>query len=55
MTRPKYGILAGILGTAVGAWWWTRHRSQRHGKPARDVGTTIFRNTPTPSPSDPAL
>ena len=55
MTRRKYGILAGILGTAVGAWWLTRRRSQRQGKPAREVGTTIFHNAPTPPPSDAAV
>jgi hypothetical protein len=55
MTRRKYGILAGILGTVVGALWLTRHRSQRQGKPAREVGTTIFHNAPTPPPPDVAL
>jgi hypothetical protein len=40
-----------MVGSAVGAWWWSRYRSpqqtaQQH-TPAREHGTVIFDNTPT--------
>ncbi|MCA1563353.1 MAG: hypothetical protein LC804_24900 [Acidobacteria bacterium] len=53
MTRRVYGMLAGLAGSAIGAWWW-RHRgsrlnSFRDAQDARDRGTVIFDNTPTAS------
>lgn len=50
MTRRTYGILAGMIGTAVGAWWWTRQRARVEAHPVHERGTTIFHNTPTPTP-----
>ena len=44
------GILATVVGSALGAWWWTtqqRSRTTRQLLPARDHGTLIFDNTPT--------
>ena len=53
MNSRTYGILAGVLGSALGAWWYSRHRAAaaRHLTPARDHGTVIFDNTPTASPA----
>jgi hypothetical protein len=48
VTRNRYGILAGVIGSALGAWWWSRHRSST-SVPAADRGTVIFDNTPTAS------
>ncbi len=49
VTRRNYGILAGIVGSAVGAWWWNRQRTRANQSltPARERGTVIFDNTPT--------
>jgi hypothetical protein len=51
LSRRTLGILASMVGSAVGAWWWARSRSpqaQADGlMPARDHGTVIFDNTPT--------
>ena len=44
MTKKTYGLLAGVA--ALGAWYWTRYRSQ-HAEPALDRGTVIYDNTPT--------
>jgi hypothetical protein len=46
-----------MVGSAVGAWWWARQRSIMHAAqqrltPARDHGTVIFHNTPTPVEGD---
>ena len=49
MTRRTYSILAGMIGTAVGAWWWNRQRTRSENRLAVERGTTIFRNTPTPT------
>ena len=47
MTRGRYGLLAGIAGAALAAWYWRgRHRGQA---PELERGETIFRNTPVPS------
>lgn len=50
VTRRTYGILAGILGSAVGVWWWARQRSGRTAQAVPERGTTIFSNTPTATP-----
>jgi hypothetical protein len=49
MTIRTYSILAGVLGTAVGAWWWNRQRAAGSTSAARR-GTVIYDNTPTASP-----
>lgn len=49
MTRRTYGILAGMIGTAVGTWWWTRQRARNQAHLLPERGTTIFHNTPTPT------
>jgi hypothetical protein len=49
------GILATVVGSALGAWWWTtqqRSRTTRQLLPARDHGTLIFDNHPTASDSE---
>jgi hypothetical protein len=52
MNSRTYGILAGVLGSALGAWWYSRHRTvARNLTPARDHGTVILDNTPTASPA----
>ena len=48
MNRRTYGILAGVIGSALGAWWYNRYRT-RALVPVRDRGTVIFDNTPTAS------
>jgi len=48
LNTRTYGILAGVIGSALGAWWYTRYRT-RTAMPVRDRGTVIFDNTPTAS------
>ena len=45
MTARTYGILAGVIGSALGAWYWARHRSQTESP----RGTIIYDNTPVAS------
>ena len=56
MSKTTFGILAGVVGSAVGAWFWNRQRmAQRNAlerTPARDHGTVIFHNTPQPVEGD---
>ena len=56
MSKRTFGILAGVVGSAVGAWFWNRQRlAQRNVQeltPARDHGTVIFQNTPRPVEGD---
>jgi hypothetical protein len=49
VSKRTYGIVAGVIGAAVGAWWWRRQRASASVAPANDRGTTIFRNTPAPT------
>jgi hypothetical protein len=51
VTIRTYGILAGMIGSALGAWLWNRQRGDRDANltPAREQGTVIFDNTPTAS------
>jgi hypothetical protein len=49
MSIRTYGILASVIGSALGAWFWNRHRSGR-GSAAAERGTVIFDNTPTATP-----
>ena len=53
MTKRTFGLLVGVVGSAVGAWWWARQRAalmNRQLTPARERGTVIFDNTPTAAP-----
>jgi hypothetical protein len=51
LNRRTWGILAGIAGSALGAWYIRSRRAR--GVPAeRDRGTVIFDNTPTPADID---
>lgn len=50
MTNRTYGILAGVLSSALGAWWYSRRRSANRREDMHDRGVTIFHNTPTASP-----
>lgn len=43
-------MVAGLVGTVVGAWWWSRQRAARARSAASARGTVIFHNTPTPTP-----
>jgi hypothetical protein len=49
MTTRTYGILASVIGSALGAWLWNRQRHSRnaHLTPPRERGTVIYDNTPT--------
>ena len=49
MSTRTYGILAGVLGSALGAWWYSRHRAAA-AVPSHDRGTVIYDNTPTATP-----
>jgi hypothetical protein len=48
VTTRTYGILASVIGSALGAWWYSRHRTTHRS--TRDHGTVIFDNTPTATP-----
>ena len=51
MTTRTYGILAGVIGSALGCLWYSRRRAlNAPTTPARDRGVTIFHNTPAPTP-----
>lgn len=50
MSTRTYGILAGVIGSALGAWWYSRRRTHVYSTPARERGTVIFDNTPTATP-----
>jgi hypothetical protein len=55
MNTRTLGILATVVGSALGAWWWTtqqRSRATRQLAPARDHGRLIFDNTPTAANSE---
>lgn len=47
MTTRTYGILASMLGSALGAWWYSRRRAANRNL---NTGTVIFDNTPTATP-----
>jgi len=49
MNNRTYGILAGLIGSAVGAWWYSRYRRTSINRVVRDRGTVIFDNTPSAS------
>jgi hypothetical protein len=56
VSKRTFGFLAGVVGSAVGAWFWNRqrmaHQSAPSLTPARDHGTVIFHNTPQPVEGD---
>jgi hypothetical protein len=50
MTRNRYGLLAGIAGAALAAWYWRSRMSARDSQQlATERGEVIFRNTPVAS------
>ena len=49
MSNRTYGILAGVIGSALGAWWYSRYRTRTSAMSAPNRGTVIFDNTPTAS------
>jgi hypothetical protein len=50
LNKRTYGILAGMIGSAVGAWWLTRQRARAMSMESAARGRVIFHNTPTPTP-----
>ncbi|NUR55911.1 MAG: hypothetical protein HOQ29_15815 [Acidobacteria bacterium] len=47
------GIVAGVVGSALGAWWLTAQRRARgRQSQAPERGTVIFDNTPVPADVD---
>ena len=56
MTKRTLSILAGVVGSAVGAWLLNRQRIASRNMarlaPKRDHGTVIFHNTPKPVEGD---
>ncbi|HJR59735.1 MAG TPA: hypothetical protein VJ813_10065 [Vicinamibacterales bacterium] len=50
MSIRHYGILAGVIGSALGAWWYSRHRATPVVRNSRERGDVIFDNTPTATP-----
>jgi hypothetical protein len=49
MTRSRYGMLAGIAGAAIAAWWWRGRNASRRTDTGRSRGEVIFRSTPEPT------
>jgi hypothetical protein len=52
VNRRTLGILATVVGSAIGAWWLTSQRRTRAAanlRTGRDHGTVIFDNTPAAS------
>ncbi len=57
MNKRTLGILATAIGSAIGAWYWTRLQNaaaKRRLTPPRERGTVIFDNTPAANP-EPAV
>ena len=53
MNSRTYGILAGVIGSALGAWWYSKRRAAQptmNLTAPRERGETIFDNTPTATP-----
>jgi len=52
MNNRTLGLLAGVIGSALGAWWYTRRFSTANQNlmAARQRGEVIFDNTPTAAP-----
>ena len=49
MTRSRYGMIAGIAGAALAAWWWNRNRGTAARRATGGRGEVIFDNHPIPS------
>ena len=52
MSKRTFGILATVVGSAVGAWWFASQRRSRAVSalpPKRERGTIILDNTPIAS------
>jgi hypothetical protein len=52
MSRRTWGIVATVVGSAVGTWWFTSQRRSRASRgltAPRERGTVIFDNTPAAS------
>ena len=50
MSTRTFGILATLVGSAIGAWWMMNQRRGRNAAaltPPRVHGTVIFDNTPS--------
>jgi hypothetical protein len=54
VNKKMFGLM--VVGSALGAWWWTTQRRSRSAQPrsesAGDRGTVIFDNTPTAADID---
>ena len=50
MTTRTYGILASVIGSALGAWWYARRRTVTAAAERPDRGTVIYDNTPSATP-----
>ena len=50
MSTRTYGILASVIGSALGAWLYARRRAVARITETTDRGTVIFDNTPTATP-----
>ena len=55
MNNRTFGLLAGVIGSALGAWWYSRRRSVETQSlvAPRERGEVIFDNTPTAAPDAP--
>jgi hypothetical protein len=49
MTRSRYGMIAGIAGAALAAWWWNRNRGMAAQRATAGRGEVIFHNHPATS------
>jgi hypothetical protein len=49
MTRSRYGMIAGIAGAALAAWWWNRNRGAAARNTMGGRGEVIFHNHPVAS------
>jgi hypothetical protein len=49
LSKRTYGILAGVIGSALGAWWYGRRRRASSMAAADARGTVIYDNTPIAS------
>jgi hypothetical protein len=58
VNRRTLGLLATVIGSALGAWWLTtqqRSRFNARNQTPRERGTVIFDNTPAPSAGGDAI
>ena len=49
MTRARYGLIAGVAGAALAAWWWRHRQGHDFVTPSQLKGEMIYNNTPIPS------